>query len=320
MRRATLLAMLALPLTYVPAANAADMVTVTMTAIVEHPALNADRDGVIEALAQAGYKQGANLKIEFETAQGSPATAAQIARKFVGENPAVIVPISTPSAQAVVAATKTIPIVFSAVTDPVAAQIVPKMEKPGGNVTGVSDFSPLGDHLDLIREITPKVKKLGVVYNPGEANSVALIKALHELAPQHGFELVESPATKSADVQQATRSLVGRVDAIYLPTDNTVASAVQAAASVGGENKIPIYAGDIDMVKGGCLATSGFDYHHIGVQTGEIVARVLKGEKPGDISVVQGQGTELVVNKKAASAMGVTIPEAVVKRASQVVE
>jgi putative ABC transport system substrate-binding protein len=298
----------------------AAQVTVAVTSIVEHPALDAARDGIKEELAAEGFKDGDQIKFVFENAQGQPATAAQIARKFVGDNPAVIVPISTPSAQAVVAATKDIPVVFTAVTDPVGAQLVTSREHPGGNVTGLSDMSPLADHLALIKEITPNVKTLGVVYNPGEANSVSLINRLKELVGPAGITLVESPATKSGEVQQATRALVGKVDAIYIPTDNTVVSALEGAIAVAVENKIPLYAGDTDSVKRGALATIGFNYHDIGVETGKVVARVLKGEKPGDIPVAFATGTDLYVNKGAAAKMGVTLPDAVVKRANSVIE
>ena len=153
-------------------------VTVAVTAIVEHPALDAARDGVRDALAEAGNKDGEGLKFVYQSAQGNPATAAQIARQFVGDAPDVIVPISTPSAQAMVSATKDIPVVFTAVSDPLGAQLVTDMNKPGGNVTGVSDMSPVGAHVDLIKEILPQVKTIGYLYNSGEANSVSLLAAL----------------------------------------------------------------------------------------------------------------------------------------------
>jgi len=298
----------------------AEDVTVAVTAIVEHPALDAARDGIKAGLADAGFKEGDNLTFLYETAQGNPATAAQIARKYVGDAPTVIVPISTPSAQAVVAATKDIPVVFTAVTDPVGAELVTDAQKPGGNVTGVSDLSPLGDHLALIKEITPDVKTIGVIFNPGEANSVSLIEKLKEMAGPAGYEVVEASATKTADVQQAARSLVGKVDAIYVPTDNTIVSALEAAVKVAEENQIPLYAGDTDSVPRGAIAAIGFNYYDIGMQTAEIVAEVLNGKNPGDIPVTQAQGTNLIVNPGAAEKMGVTIPEAVVKRANTVVE
>ena len=301
-------------------AQQAQKVTVAVTAIVEHPALDAARDGVKKALEEAGYKDGTNLTFRYESAQGSPATAAQIAQKFAGENPNVIVAIATPSAQAMVTATQTIPVVFTAVTDPVAAQIVKDKQAPGGNVTGISDLSPLADHLNLIKEIVPKVKTIGVPYNPGEANAAALIAALQEMAPEWKVEIVTAAASKSADVQGAAQSLVGKVDVIYVPTDNTIVSALEAVIAVGTENKIPVFSGDTDSVSRGTIASVGFDYFEVGRQTGAVVARVLKGEKPGDIAVKNASGTDLFVNTKSAAAMGVTVPEAVLSRAKKVIK
>ena len=299
---------------------AAQQQNVAITAIVEHPALDAVRDGVKKGLADAGYAEGTDVTFAYETAQGNPATAAQIARQFVGENPAVIVAISTPSAQAVAAATKDIPVVFSAVTDPVAAQLVASIDQPGGNVTGVSDMAPIGDHVALIREITPDVKRLGVLYNPGEANSVSSVEALKTAASAAGIEIVEGPANKSADVQAAARSLVGKVDAIYVPTDNTIVSALESAVGVANEAKLPLYAGDTDSVARGALAAVGFNYFDVGVQTAALVDQVLKGESPGNIPVVFASGTDLQVNKKTADAIGLTLPQAVLDRASKIVE
>jgi putative tryptophan/tyrosine transport system substrate-binding protein len=312
-------AVLALSLGLAGPAFAAD-VTVAVTAIVEHPALDAVRQGVQDELAAQGYEAGDNLDFQFESAQGNPATAAQIAQKFVGEAPDVIVPISTPSAQAVAAATKDIPIVFSAVTDPLGAKLVASLDQPGGNVTGMTDLSPIGAHLDLVKEITPDVAKLGVIYNPGEANSVTLLDLLKQEAPARDLAIVEAAAPRSADVQAAAQSLVGRVDAIYVPTDNTVVTALEAIVGVGIDNQLPVYAGDTDSVPRGAMAALGFDYYDVGIQTGKIVARVLNGEAPGSIPVERIETTELYVNPGAAEQMGVTLPEEVVARAKTVVE
>ncbi|MFC6446850.1 ABC transporter substrate-binding protein [Shinella zoogloeoides] len=298
----------------------AEDVTVAVTAIVEHPALDAARDGVKEALEAAGYKEGENLKFIYESAQGNPATAAQIARQFVGEGPTVIVPISTPSAQAVVSATKDIPVVFTAVSDPLGAQLVKDMDKPGGNVTGLSDLSPVAEHLALIKEILPNVKTVGYLYNSGEANSVSLLAVLKAEAEKAGLTVVESAATKSAEVQGAARALVGRADAIYIPTDNTIISALEGAVAVAEEAKLPLFTADTDSVSRGSIAALGFNYKDVGKQTGEVVVRILKGENPGDIAVKVAAGTDLVINKGAAAKMGVTLPEAVVGRATRVIE
>lgn len=299
--------------------QAAD-VTVAVTAIVEHPALDATRDGVKDALEEAGYKDGEGMTFVYQSAQGNAATAAQIARQFVGQAPDVIVPISTPSAQAVVSATRDIPVVFTAVSDPVGAQLVKDMENPGGNVTGISDMSPVGDHVDLIKEILPEAKTIGFLYNSGEANSVSLLEAFKEAAEAAGLSVVESAATKSAEVQGAARALVGRADAIYVPTDNTIISALEGAVSVAEEAKLPLFTADTDSVERGSLAALGFNYYDVGKQTGEVVVRVLKGENPGEIPVKVAAGTDLVINKGAAERMGVTLPESVVSRATKVVE
>ncbi len=299
--------------------KAAD-VTVAVTAIVEHPALDAARKGVLDALTAAGYKEGENLKFVFESAQGNPATAAQIARQFAGDEPNVIVPISTPSAQAVVSSTRDIPVVFTAVSDPLGAQLVKNMDKPGGNVTGLSDMSPVGEHIALIKEILPNVKTIGYLYNSGEANSVSLLAALKAEAAKAGITVVESAATKSAEVQGAARALVGRADAIYIPTDNTIISALEGAVAVAEESKLPLFTADTDSVSRGSIAALGFNYYDVGKQTGEIVVRVLKGENPGDIAVKTAAGSDLVINKAAAAKMGVTLPESVVSRANKVIE
>ena len=302
-----------------PALAEDKMKTVAITAIVEHPALDATRDGVVAALKEAGFTPGETLTVSYQSAQGNPATAAQIARKFVGEGPDVIVPISTPSAQAVVAATRDVPVVFTAVTDPVGAQLVRSMEKPGGNVTGLSDMAPVGEHVALIGEILPNAKRLGIVYNPGEPNSVTMVKAFKDEAAKKGLSVVEATATKSADVQAAGRSLVGKADAIYVPLDNTVVSALEALVQVGAQSDLPVFSADTDSVERGTAASLGFDYFELGKQTGAVVARVLKGEKPADIPVRVASGTNLVVNPKAAESMGFAIPKSVMDRATKVV-
>jgi putative ABC transport system substrate-binding protein len=316
--RRLILALAATTLALTPAA--AKTVKVAVTAIVEHPALDACRDGIRDGLAAAGYKVGDNLEFVYRSAQGNPATAAQIARQFAGEAPDVIVPISTPSAQAAAAASRTIPIVFTAVTDPLAAGLVKSAEAPGGNVTGISDLSPIGAHVALIRELVPNAKAVGFIFNPGETNSVALLRRFKAEAGKAGLTVVEAPANRSADVQGAARGLVGRVQALYVPTDNTIVSALESVIGVAEQNKIPFIAGDTDSVERGALASIGFNYHDVGKETAALVVRVLKGEKPGAIAVAQASGTNLVVNRKAAKAQNVTLPDALVARAKKVVE
>lgn len=294
--------------------------SVAVTSIVEHPALDSIKDGVREALTKAGYTEAKGLKWQFQTAQGNTAIAAQIARKFIGDKPDVIVAIATPSAQAVVAATKTVPVVYSAVTDPVAAQLVASLDASGTNVTGVSDALSLEKQVELIRKVVPDAKKIGIVYNPGEANSVVVVKRLRELLPKSGMSLVEATAARTVDVGAAARSLVGKVDAIYTNTDNNVVSAYEALVKVGDSAKIPLIASDTDSVKRGAIAALGVNYHDLGLQTGKIVIQILKGAKPGDIASQTSDKLELYVNPAAAKKQGVTLSEAFIKSATKVVE
>ncbi|MDO4591655.1 MAG: ABC transporter substrate-binding protein [Comamonadaceae bacterium] len=294
--------------------------SVAVTAIVEHPALDAVRDGVQAALQAEGFESGKNLKWQYQSAQGNTGTAAQIARKFVGDKPDAIVAIATPSAQAVVAASKSIPVVFSAVTDPVAAKLVKSWEPSGSNVTGVSDLLALDKQMDLVKQVVPNAKRVGMVYNPGEANSVVVVKELQKLLPTLGMTLVEAAAPRSVDVSSAARSLIGKVDVIYTSTDNNVVSAYEALVKVGQDAKIPLVASDTDSVKRGAVAAYGINYRDLGEQTGRMVARILKGDAPGSIKPEVSTKMELFVNPGAADKQGVKLSESLIKSAAQVVQ
>lgn len=303
-----------------PAARADNVKSVAVTAIVEHPALDAARDGVRDELKAAGFVAGKNLKFDYQSAQGNNGTAAQIARKFVGDKPDVIVAIATPSAQAVITATKDIPVVYSAVTDPVAAKLVKTWGASGSNVTGVSDLSPLAKHLELIRKVAPAAKRIGVVYSPGEANSVALVDALKKLAGTSGFTLVEAAAARTIDVPGAAQSLVGKADVIYAPTDNNVMSALEGIVKIAQQAKLPLIAADTGAVKRGAVAALGMNYYDLGRQTGKLVVRVLNGEAPGAIASQTSETLELHVNPEAARKQGVTLPDDLLKTAKVVVK
>ncbi|MHA1597179.1 MAG: ABC transporter substrate-binding protein, partial [Alphaproteobacteria bacterium] len=201
-----------------------------------------------------------------------------------------------------------------------AAKLVTDMNKPGGNVTGVSDMSPIGKHLDLIKEISPTAKKVGVPFNPGEANAVSLLNMLKKEAPARGLVIVEAPAPNTNSVLAAARSLVGKVDVIYTPTDNTVVSALEGVIKVGMDSNLPVYAGDTDSVPRGAIAALGFDYYDVGRQTGLVLLRILKGEKPGDIAVQGIDKTSLHLNPGSAAKMGVTFSDAIIKRADKVIK
>jgi putative ABC transport system substrate-binding protein len=293
--------------------------SVALTAIVEHPALDAARDGVKDELKAAGFEAGKNLKFEYQSAQGNTGTAAQIARKYAGARPDVIVAIATPSAQAVVAATKDIPVVFSAVTDPVAAKLVKSWDASGTNVTGVSDLSPLDKHLDLVKQLVPTAKRVGVIYSPGEANSVAIVAALKTAAATAGLTLVEAAAARTVDVPGAAQSLVGKVDVIYAPTDNNVMSAFEGIVKVAQQAKLPLVAADTDAVKRGAAAALGLNYYDLGRQTGKLVVRILNGEAAGKLPAQTSTTFELHLNPAAAQKQGIALSDALLKQAKVVV-
>lgn len=316
--RASLLG-LALAGTLATPVLAAD-VRVSVTAIVDHPALDAARKGVTDELADAGFVNGKNLKLEYQSAQGNTATAAQIARKFAGDKPNVIVAVSTPSAQTALAATREIPIVFSAVTDPVAAKLVKSWEATGGNVTGVSDLAPLDKHLAMLRSALPAAKRIGVVYSPGEANSVATIAELKKLATPAGMTVIEAAAPRTVDVASAAQSLVGKVDVFYAPTDNNVTSAFESLAKVAEQGKIPLIASDPSVATRGAAIALGTNYYDLGRQTGKLVVRILKGEAPGKIASQVSTTLELHVNKTSAQRQGATLSDEFLKSATKVID
>ncbi|MFA4741060.1 ABC transporter substrate-binding protein [Vibrio vulnificus] len=291
---------------------------VAVSQIVEHPALDATRQGLLDGLKAKGYVEGENLEFDYKTAQGNPAIAVQIARQFVGESPDVLVGIATPTAQALVSATRSIPVVFTAVTDPVGAKLVKSMEQPGKNVTGLSDLSPVSQHVDLIKELLPNAKAIGVVYNPGEANAVTLVELLKKSAAEKGLKVVESTALKSADVQSATQAIAAKSDVIYAPTDNTVASAIEGMIVAANQAKKPVFGGATSYVEKGAIAGLGFDYYQVGVQTAEYVVAILEGQEPGKLDVKVATGSDLVVNQGTAEKLGITIPASVLSRATGV--
>lgn len=293
---------------------------VAITAIVEHPALDQARQGVIDELKDAGYVEGQNLTVEFQSAQGNTATAAQIAKKYAGDNPDVIVGIGTPSAQALIASTRTVPIVYTAVTDPVAANLVRSWEATGGNVTGVSDHLPLEPQVELIKAVVPTVKNVGFVYSPGEVNSTIVLKELQAVLDKDGIKVVAAPAQRTTDISTAVKSLQGRVDVIYTSTDNNVVSAYESMYQAAVQTKIPLIASDTSSAERGAVAALGGDYYGMGRQTGKLVVRILEGEKAGDIPSEKPQKTQLYVNLKAAKQQGATLPQSMIDSATKVIE
>lgn len=290
---------------------------VAITAIVEHPALDSIRKGVVEELAREGFVDGKNIKIDYQSAQGSTATAAQIARKFVGDKADIIIPITTPSAQPVVAATRSIPIVFSGVTDPVAAKLVKSWEPSGTNVTGISDHKAIAPQVKLIQTLVPDLKAVGYVYSAGEVNSAIVLEELKQEAQKQGFTVVPVAVQRSADIGTAARSLNGKVQAIYISEDNAVVSAYEALHKAALEAKIPVVAADRDTVQRGAVAAYAVNQYDIGVATGKVAARVLKGEKAGTIPTQEVSKLELSINTKTAKELGINVPESLIKEAKE---
>lgn len=301
-------------------AAAAGNKKIAITAIVEHPSLDAVRKGVIDELKNKGYEEGKNLTVDFQSAQGSTANAAQIAKKFAGSNPDVIVAIATPSAQSVVAATKTIPVVYAGVTDPVVAKLVPGWEASNTNVTGVSDELPLEPQIDLMKKLVPAVKNVGYVYSPGEVNSTIVLDQLKaKLSPQ-GINVVAAPAQRSSDVLTAARSLNGKVDLIYTSLDNNVVSSYESMYKAAVEMKKPLVASDTDSVKRGAVAALGVNYYDLGKKTGDVVFQILNGKKAGEIPSARMETLDLYLSKKNAAAEGIALPEDLIKQAKEVQE
>lgn len=299
---------------------AQELPNVAITAIVEHPALDTIRKGVVDQLEKEGFVDGKTVKINFQSAQGSTATAAQIARKFVGDKATVIIPISTPSAQPVVAATKTIPIVYSAVTDPVAAKLVKSWEPSGTNVTGVSDHKPMQPQLELAQKLVSNLQSIGYVYSAGEVNSAIVLEELKEVAAKAGIKVVPVAVQRSADIGTAARSLNGKVQAIYISEDNAVVSAYEALHKAALEIKVPVIASDSDTVKRGALAAYAVNQYDIGVETGKVASRILKGEKAGNIPTHEVSKMSLSLNQQTAKEFGVIISDSLKVEAKEVFE
>jgi len=297
---------------------------VAVTMIVEVPQLLDVKRGLIEELARLGYKEGQNLVVDYSHAAGSFPTQQQIAKKIVGDNPDLIVPITTPSAIVMVQAAKDtgIPIVFSTVTDPLRAKVVATLARPGGLVTGVSDLAPIELHLKLMKEMVPGAKRLGVLMNPSLPNTITYLETLKQLAPAAGLTIVESPAPQTVNVQAAALNLVGKADMVYIPNDTTVYAALEAAVKVAMENKLPLFCGETRSVERGCAASISFDYYDVGVATAQMAKKVLDGAKPGelDVNVLKDsyRNFQLWINAKTAAGMGLTIGDDLRKRATKV--
>lgn len=298
------------------------MIRIGVTQIVSHQALDSDQKGFENALSSSGFKEGVNIIYDRQNAQGDMAKANAIAQKFNEEKVDLIHAIATPTTQAVTKITKKIPVVFSSITDPIDAGIVPKDSTPGKktgtNVTGVSDRWPVFLQMEMYSNFVPKAKQWGTIYNAGEANSVVHIKEMREAAKKLGLELIEVTITNRSEVEKAALSLAGKVKAIVISSDNTAISDFDTIVKICNDKKIALFAGDVDSVPKGATAAYGLDYFLVGYSAGKKAALVLKGQNPGDIPWGPMEKFSLVINSKAAKAQGVTVPPDLLKKADKV--
>lgn len=292
---------------------------VGITQIVEHPSLDKARQGFIDRLTELGYVEGQDIVYDIHSAQGDLSVARAIAEKFLADRVDMVLAIATPTAQAAAQVIKEIPILITAVTDPVAAGLVESIERPGTNVTGTSDLTPVEAQLTLLKLIAPAATRVGIVYNAGETNSVVQVQIARNVAAQRGLQVVEATAGNSSEVLQAAQSLQGRVDAIYVPTDNTVVSAIDAVVAVAERLKLPLIVGEESSVEQGGLATIGIDYYQLGRQTADIAHRVFQGENPAEIPIEYQAEQTIIVNLGAAQRMNVQIPSELIAEAARVI-
>lgn len=297
----------------------AEKVNVGIVQLVEHAALDAANKGFVEGLASKGYKEGQNITYDRQNAQADQSNLQNIAHRFVNNKVNLICAIATPAAQTVANVTSDIPIVATAVTDYKAAKLVKDNAKPGTNVTGTTDMNPVEQQLDLLLKIVPNAKSVGTIYCSSEVNSQLQVDILKKAAAAKGVTVKEATVSNVNDIQQAARSLVGKVQAIYVPTDNVLASAMPTLVSVTEEAKLPVICGEGGMVKAGGVATLGVDYYKLGFQAGEMAADILGGKsKPADMAIQAQKEFKAMVNLKEAEKIGLKVPEDVLKGAELV--
>jgi putative ABC transport system substrate-binding protein len=324
MKKGLFVAVLALVLVSVLVSNGfAKVLKIGVTQIISHPAIDACRQGFYDQMKEEGFIEGKDVAYDFRNPEGDMTLVASIAKKFVAEKVDLIYSISTPSTQACVAAAEgtSIPIIFGAMTDPVAAKVVASWDKPGGNCTGASDWAEADPQLEIIKEMMPGVKVIGTVYNAGETNSVVQVREFKNAAPKFGVQkVIEATAATTADVYAAANSLGGRVECLWIGTDSTAVSSIGSIVKVCEENKIMLYSTDKSQVPKGAVVSLGLSYYELGRESGKMVAKVLRGVKPADMPVLKAPLTGLWVNTAAAKRMGVSVPESILKRATKIFE
>ncbi|WP_016997428.1 ABC transporter substrate-binding protein [Kocuria atrinae] len=294
-------------------------ISVGIAQFVEHPSLDAAREGFVSALEEGGYTEGDNLTLDVQNASGDQATATNIASNFASADNDLILGIATPTAQSLAQAVTDKPVLFTAVTDPVDAGLVDSMDKPGANITGTTDMNPVADQIKLIKQFDPDAKSVGIIYSSGETNSQVQVEEAKKAAEAEGLSVEEKTVTTTAEVAQAAESF--DTDSIYVPTDNKVVAGLEAVVGAAESKKIPLIVGEGDSVERGGLATQGISYEELGKQTGEMALRILNEDAdPAEMAVESQKETQLIINAKAAEAMGIEIPQELRDSADEVIE
>ena len=281
---------------------------------MEHESLDAAREGFVQALADHGYTDGDTIVLDYQNAQGDSSALLTISQRFVGDDCDLVLAIGTGAAQSIASQTSEIPVLITAVTDPVDAGLVQSSEVPGTNVTGTNDMNPIREQLELIPEILPDAQTVGLLYTSSEDNSILQIEEAKAILEEMNLDYVEQTVTGSNDVQQAVQSIVTRSDAIYIPTDNTFASAMPLVGSVVMESGTPVICGATGMVEAGGLITLGLNYYNLGYQTGEMAAQVLEGADPASMPVQSQNQYDYVVNEEMLSALGMELPQSLLEK------
>jgi len=297
-----------------------DEIVIGIGQFAEHGSLDNCREGFIAGLAEAGYKEGTNLKILYENAQADANMASQISKNFIAKKVDLICAIATPMAQSAFGAAKNtnIPVIFTAVTDPIKAELAKEDGTPNGNTTGTSDKLPVEKQLEMIRKILPEAKKIGIMYTTSEVNSLSAIEEYKAVAADYGFEIIESGISTSADIPLAADNLLEKVDCINNITDNTVVSALPIILDKAAKKNMPVFGSEVEQVKIGCLASMGLDYFDLGKQTGKIAAKVLSGEKKAsEINFEIIEEFAFYGNYAVAENLGITLPEDLVGNAKE---
>lgn len=285
------------------------VIKVGVIQLVEHSALDANYQGFVDGLAEAGYVDGQNIKIDYQNAQGEQANCVTIAQKLINDKDDLIFAIATPAAQAVANLTQDIPVLISSVTDPESANLIKSNAMPGTNVTGTSDLTPCAAQMRLLKQLVPEAKTVGMLFCSSEQNSYFQIELAEKACDELGLNYVRATVSNSNEIQQVTQSLCGKVDAIYSPTDNMIAAGMALVAQVANENGIPTIVGEEGMVNEGGLATYGINYYELGKQTAKMAVEILRdGKNPAEMPIQYLDTCDLKINDDTAAKLGIEIP------------